>query len=199
MPIAPFLLLIYLFCPGHTLQDGKSSVSLWVISGDGSLKVGGRTNINKFSCSITNLLSPDTIMFVKDFSLEKIKMSGSIQLDIKRFNCNNAVMTKDLRRTLKADEFPRMRIRFISLGWYPESSVKSNAVAGVVLISLAGITKKFDVNYTVIHKGANMMLLKGMRTITFSDFNIIPPGKLGGMVKTHNALDVEFNLGLVQL
>lgn len=199
MPIKPFLLIIFIVCSGFTLQDGKSSISRWVITGDGSLKVGGTTNINKFSCDIINFLSPDTVVLCKDFSLETIKMSGSILLDIKRFDCYNAVMTKDLRKALKARDFPRMQIRFINLGWYPETIGNPNEVTGLVSISLAGITKKFEVNYTVTYKGANSMQLKGTRRITFSDFKIIPPGKLGGMVKTHNDLNVEFNLSLAQL
>lgn len=199
MPIKPFLLIIFIVCSGFTVQDGKSSISRWVITGDGSLKVGGTTNINKFSCDIINCLSPDTVVLWKDFSLETIKMSGSMLLDIKRFDCNNVVMTKDLRKALKARDFPRMRIRFISLGWYPETNGIPNEVTGLVLISLTGITKQFEVNYTVSHKGANSMQLKGTRKITFSDFKIIPPGKLGGMVKTHNDLNVEFNLSLAQL
>jgi len=199
MLIKPFLLVIFIVCSGSALQNGKSSISRWVITGDGSLKVGGSTNMNKFSCDITNFLSPDTILINKNFSLETIKMSGSMQLDIKRFDCNNIVMTKDLRKALKARDFPRMRIRFISLGWHSESNGNANEVTGLVSISLAGITKKFEVNYTVIYKGANSMQLKGTRRITFSDFSIIPPGKLGGMLKAHNDLNVEFNLSLAQL
>jgi hypothetical protein len=44
--------------------------------------------------------------------------------------------------------------------------------------------------------GANVINLVGTRKVNFSDFNLVPPRKIGGMIQTNNELDVEFNLRL---
>ena len=198
MNIKLLLFAVMLICPGAKLPERTLPVSHWVIAGNGSLKVSGSTNISTFSCHITNFLSPDTLRLDKGLLQENTKMSGSIHLDVERFDCFNAGMTRDLRKALKSKNFPKMRIRFISLGWYPESNENVSEVKGLVSISLAGITRKFEVNYTISYKG-DLMQLKGTRKISFSDFNIVPPAKLGGIVKTNNQLSVEFNLRLAQL
>jgi hypothetical protein len=180
-------------------DDGRKSISSWVMTGEGSLKVGGSTNVNKFSCNITNFISPDTLFIEKDLYRETIKMSGSVHLDIKRFDCNNVVMTKDLRKALKAKDFPQMQIRFISLSWYPESYGNEKEVRGVVSISLAGVTKTFKISYIITQNSSTSMKIKGSWKISFSDFNIVPPAKLGGIVKANDELYIEFKLALVQL
>lgn len=119
-----------------------------------------------------------------------------MNLDVRGFDCHNSMMTKDLRKTLKAKEFPRMVIRFISLSQYPENRSKPYPISGIVNIELAGVSKKFDVAYMVLPSGKNMMVLKGVRELKFSDFNIVPPRKIGGMIKTNDKLVAEFNLTL---
>ncbi len=39
-------------------------------------------------------------------------------------------------------------------------------------------------------------MLKGVREIKFSDFKIVPPRKVGGMIQTSDILNAEFNLAL---
>lgn len=120
-------------------------------------------------------------------------------LDVRAFDCNNAIMTKDLRKTLKADQFPNLVIKFISLGNHPDLSEKETSIKGSVTIAIAGITKRFDIDYRCIPSGSNTINLIGSKQVNFSDFNIIPPRKLGGMIQTNDALAVEFILKMTQL
>lgn len=115
-------------------------------------------------------------------------------LDIQGFDCHNLMMTKDLRKTLKQKEFPKIRINFINLSKYPCASGEAEQVKGIVHIELAGIKKRFDINYRVVPNGTTMLTLIGSQIINFSDFNIIPPRKLGGMIKTNDMLSAEFVL-----
>lgn len=64
----------------------------------------------------------------------------------------------------------------------------------MVYIELAGVNKRFEVDYRYKPEGANSATLIGTRKINFSDFNLVPPRKIGGMIQTHNELNVEFNL-----
>ncbi len=89
-----------------------------------------------------------------------------------------------------------MLIRFISLSGYPLSSTKAYPLNGIVSIELAGITKKYKVAYTISPASKNTLMLTGVREINFSDFSIVPPRKIGGMIQTSDKLLAEFNLVL---
>jgi len=50
--------------------------------------------------------------------------------------------------------------------------------------------------YSVSSPNSDLVILKGKRQVLFSDFDIKPPTRLGGIVRVNNELDVEFTLHL---
>ena len=164
----------------------------WVVSENSSLSVNGSTNINKFSCEIPTYDQADTLTLVK--GSKGIALTGSIGLKIESFDCHNSIMTRDLRKILKEKEFPRLYIGFLSLSEFPEVNSQAQPITGWVNIELAGVTKRFEINYRVSMDAQKVVHLLGSRDINFSDFNLIPPRKLGGMIKTNDLLNVAFHL-----
>jgi hypothetical protein len=193
IPYKPLLLALMVLFSGFNLHHNKPYLSKWVISKGCSLKVGGSTNVNKFTCIIADYYRPDTLTFYRGTPNEAVKISGVMRLDVQTFDCHNPVMTGDLRKTLKSKEFPKLTIQFINLSRYPEKD-REDAVKGVVYIELAGVNRRFDVDYRYKPESANTATLIGTRKINFSDFNLVPPRKIGGMIQTRNELNVEFNL-----
>lgn len=104
------------------------------------------------------------------------------------------MMTRDLRKTLKESQFPRLYIRFLSLSEMPQLRPEPQQVTGWVNIELAGATKRLEINYQVSMDDQKVIHLLGSRNINFSDFNLVPPRKLGGMIKTNDQLTVAFHL-----
>jgi hypothetical protein len=188
---ALYLLIIFL---AFAFQGSKSVGTRWVIANGCSLKVVGSTNINTFTCAIAKYSTPDTIWVNRSSS--SAQLNGKIALDIKNFDCGHAIMTADLRKTLKAKEFPTIIIKFISIGKYPSNGTREGITKGSVMIELAGVSKPFEVDYKIVSAENNNIHLVGSRKVNFSDFNITPPRKLGGMIRTNNELSVEFNLRL---
>ena len=189
------VLLLYLavvLC-SFTFQPNKAMVKKWVITNGCSLKVDGSTNINEFSCAITNYGKPDTIVAAWKAS-QAVQLAGQIKLDVQRFDCHNPVMTADLRKTLKAKEHPNLIIRFVSLGQYPDADNQQKVTKGTVIIELAGVSRRFEVDYKMVSADGSIINLVGSRQVNFSDFNITPPRKVGGMIRTNNELSVVFNL-----
>jgi hypothetical protein len=164
----------------------------WLISESSSLSVNGSTNINKFSCDIPNCDEADTLTVWK--SERGIVLTGSINPATLSFDCHKAMMTHDLRKTLKAKKYPRLHIRFLSLNELPELSNKPAFITGQVEIEIAGVKKLYDVDYQISVGGDNVIHLLGSREVNFSDFDLIPPRKLGGMIKTKDQLTVAFHL-----
>jgi hypothetical protein len=169
-------------------------ITRWVVINGSSLKVDGSTNINNFSCAISNYNKPDTILVTRNVS--SVQLNGIIQLDVQNFDCHNGIMTADLRKTLKAKEFPKIIIRFLNISMYPDADSRQVVRKGAVFIELAGVARRFDVDYKVVSADNNYINLVGSRVVNFTDFNLSPPRKLGGMIRTKNELGVEFNLRL---
>ena len=67
---------------------------------------------------------------------------------------------------------------------------------GILKISLAGVTKLFEVNCTINATHAGIIHLMGTRVFLFSDFNITPPTRMLGAVKVNESLTVSFHLQL---
>jgi len=177
---------------GHL--GGTTETKKWVIAESSNLCVNGSTNINDFACEILAYDQTDTITVSKPKSDKEIVLSGSINLKIQSFDCHNSIMTHDLRKTLKASQFPVLHINFLSLNKLPDLSAKPEPIKGVVDIEIAGVKKRFEVNYQISEDAQKTIHLLGLRDINFSDFNLIPPRKLGGMIQTRDKLSVDFHL-----
>ncbi|WP_090780684.1 YceI family protein [Pedobacter sp. ok626] len=190
----PFLLLLLFLWPIFSFKNISADLEKWILTKQCTLKVNGSTNINKFSCIIPEYTQPDTLVFYKRNKNELMKITGSMALEVQKFDCRNAMMTSDLRKTLKAKVYPKIIIRFLNLSGYPDPSMKERAISGAVTIELAGIVKRFEVDYKYTMNGDGALQLIGTKQVNFSDFNIEPPRKLGGMIKTNNELNVEFML-----
>ncbi len=187
------LTLMFLFLRFGRKQEREVR---WILTGYSSVKVNGSTNINKFSCSIPTYSRTDTLSIKQaEPGSRVLKMSGTMRLRIDAFDCHQAMMTADLRKTLKYKEFPELLIRFISMDSYPGYR-NEGTVNGQVAIELAGKAKRFDVAYKYLPSANGNLVLTGRKQVRFSDFEIIAPRKLGGMIKTDDVLDVEFTVSV---
>jgi hypothetical protein len=104
------------------------------------------------------------------------------------------MMTRDLRKILKEKQFPRLYVHFLSLSKFPELTAAPQPVTAWVNIELAGTSKRFQINHKVLMDAQKVIHLPGSREVNFSDFNLKPPRKLGGMIKTNDQLLVAFHL-----
>jgi hypothetical protein len=187
------VIALLLVNPVFNLPDAKVT---WVIMQGSSLTVNGSTNVNTFQCDIANYNLPDTVTC---FKLQQrgavLPMTGKLNLSIDAFDCHNKMMTSDLRKTLKAKDFPILSVRFITINSFPDfkNPIK---ITGIVDIGLAGVSKKFEINYYFTADDKQQVHLKGDQKIYFSDFNLNPPSKLGGMIKAKDELLVVFKLNL---
>jgi hypothetical protein len=189
----PILLLLSGFVSSQ--GAGRSSESKkWLVNQNSSLTVNGTTNINKFSCEIPSSDKIDTLIITTGKNSKDVVLSGDVELSIKSFDCHNSPMTHELRKTLKESEFPTLHISFLSLNRLPVLSSRPELITGMVDINIAGVRKRFEINYQITEDTQKIVQLMGSRDINFSDFNLVPPRKLGGMIQTKDKLSVEFCL-----
>ena len=169
-----------------------SAQTKWLISENSSLSVKGSTNIDKFSCDIPSCNQSDTLTVWK--SEKGVVLTGSINPAVLSFDCHKKMMTHDLQKTLQAKKYPKLHIRFLSLSELPQLSNKPVSITGQVEIEIAGVKKLYLINYEISADSAKVIQLLGTRNLDFSDFNLVPPQKLSGIIKTKDLLSVEFQL-----
>lgn len=164
----------------------------WAVLKNSSLSIKGSSNVNTFGCSSSGSFSSETI-HGRVLENQSVELKGAITISVNSFDCNNRMLTNDLRKTLKSSEFPNMRIHFINLERVPLTHDDYDYVGGDVYIELAGEKKRFYLRYALT-RTADGLTLSGSRAFSFSDFNLSPPQKVGGMIKVNDDFDVSFKL-----
>jgi hypothetical protein len=193
--ISALLCFILMNLPGSYAQNKTVK---WAVQKHGTLWVNGSSNVNTISCSITGISEYDTIVVIYD-PVRAQTLRGSIRMNILSFDCQNNLIRKDLRKTLKADQYPMMTIRFLTLRTMPSLTSKPEVITGWVEVELAGVKKKFELSYSFLQTSPGIINLNGGRKFCFSDFKLAPPQKFAGLVKIKDDFDVNFRLVLKTL
>ena len=94
------------------------------------------------------------------------------------------MMTSDFRKTLNASAFPKMYVHILKV----ERS-SADLYRATVEVTITDKSKTYDVDFVRQDK-----VLVGKRNVKFSDFNIIPPRRMGGMVVVNDNLGLDFRL-----
>ena len=171
----------------------------WIVQKNSSLSIAGHTNVNRFSCGVAEYGEADTITCLNEgFRGENrgIPLRGALRIDIAGFDCSNKFMTSEFKKTLKYKDYPRLIITFVSLDKMPVFDNRAETVKGCVNVELAGVSRRFDINYTSSRLDAATLELIGNREFGFSDFGLQPPQKMGGLIRVNDVLNVQFILCL---
>jgi hypothetical protein len=178
--------------PGNT-----TLVHRLIVLPESKLTIEGKTNINSYVCRIAEYCGTDTLVLHEGGkNVRPVFVKGSVGLDASTFDCGMAMMTSDFRKTIKANEYPAIVIDFISFERTPSYAQKVETFKGILKISLAGITRLFEVDCSIEAKPNGQIHLKGGRPFTFADFGLTPPSRLMGTIKVQEELYVKFHLVL---
>lgn len=141
------------------------------------VQINGSTNINSFQC-INNKFRAEAGVYT--FSEKNLP---NIILKVTDFDCGNKMMTKDFQKILYAEKYPEMIIRFISF------AKNQKNFSAVVEVKMMNQSKRYNVEF-----GLENNRLIGRKNVKFSDFNITPPKKMGGMIVVKDDLNLIFSL-----
>lgn len=190
----PFLYLSFLVAVLWAWQTNNTEI--WYVKSNSQLTVNGATNINTFTCSVPSYGKADTLAFTSQNGLSnRSAVNCILHIPVMSFDCGNRFMTKDLQKTMHAEKYPHLAIDIKTLVPFHQMSGKS--IEGKTMITIAGVSKPYYIQFAVTKSGANYFL-KGKKQVLFSDFKLHPPSKLGGSIKVKDELDVEVNLVLVK-
>lgn len=181
-----------------TEQTSGILVHRLIVQPSSKIIVNGKTNVNSFRCAITQYTGADTLVLQEGGARKRpFFQKGLVGVEAARFDCGMQLMTHDFWDAIKYKEYPIVSIEFISFERIPELSTGKDSFNGRMRISLAGVTKPFDVICTIEVEGSGLIHLKGGRNFTFSDFNLTPPTRMMGLVKVEDSIEVNFHLILL--
>lgn len=141
------------------------------------VQINGSTNVNKFQCINKKIKAETGVYSFSDKTLPNIVMK------VNDFDCGNRLMTKDFQKTLASDRYPEMIIKFLSF-----AKNQKNFIA-VVEVRMMNQYRKYNVEFFY----ENNRLI-GRKNVKFSDFNIVPPKRMGGMIVVKDDLDLILSL-----
>jgi hypothetical protein len=179
-----------------TAQKGVL-IHRFIVQPSSSLIIQGKTNVNKFSCAISSYTGKDTLVLQEGGRKKPLFRKGYVGLPASVVDCGMQVMTNDFQKTIKADQFPVIVIEFISFERVPEYGNQKDSFKGKLKITLAGVTKTFEVKCSIETEKTGRIHLKGGHEFTFADFNLEAPSRMMGLVKVDEKLLVNFHLVLL--
>lgn len=190
-------LILLCFSFRHT-EEKILLIHRFIVQPQSELFIDGKTNVNSFRCGIARYPGKDTLVLQEGGPLRRpVFLKGSVHLPASHFDCGMQVMTKDFGTTIKAKEHPFIIITFKTFERLPNYKLKTDKFKGTMTISLGGSSNVFDVDCTIEVKPSGHIHLSGGRNFLFSDFNLVPPEKMMGLIRIQQELTVSFNLVLL--
>lgn len=176
----------------------KEEVINWKVTGDSVLEVLGTTNVSKFTCENYEYTGQEYLIQRIPEGQEVGHWSGEVKITSRNFDCNNALMTKDFKKTFEVEKYPTITVKFLGLTKDSESATQKN-LNGKVEITMVGISRIYNISCVFLSSKDDSALLSGERRIQLTDFNIEPPEKFFGAVKVSDSIEVNFSLVLERL
>ncbi|PZR22063.1 MAG: hypothetical protein DI539_06300 [Flavobacterium psychrophilum] len=144
--------------------------------------IEGATSVGDFNCTY-QLEQRDTVHVGKtasgDDSILYIIPSDA-------FGCHNFLLNRDFRKTIKAKEFKDIRVEMCRL------RKDNHHYMCDLKLKLAGKEKMYE--KTSLKTTANGVT--GTLVVQFSEFDLTPPKKFGGLVKVKEEIKISVNLTL---
>lgn len=144
------------------------------------VQITGKTNVNSFKCLNSKIKKSEPISITSVCNTSKPLVS----IPVISFDCGSKIINREFQKTLNSAKYPFINVRFISL----EQTAK-NKYSGWLEVKMMNNIKRYSVDF--VHIGNQ---LTGTKEVRFSDFKIPAPKSMGGMIVTHDEMDLFFNL-----
>lgn len=164
-------------------MNGESPVSCHLKS----IQIRGKTNINTFYFTYNQ--SPR-----KNLSEDCATQSEiSFNIPVKSFESSNELMKKDFYQLLKANSYPKIRVKIDKTRLLKVA--KDNAIEELpVQIYLAGENRLVSSICYTSKSNKKQLLLEGYTLLRLEDFNLEPPTKMMGTVQVKEKILIKFDV-----
>ena len=184
-----FFISLFLFLvQDSALARQTNQAGSFILEGS-KLGINGTSNVSNFECNYKNRISSDTLSHTITFSDSLIVAGDAIQLSSNAFDCGKKPINRNLRKTLKAKDYPLLELELISIEIADEVPFQASLV-----VMIAGVQRTEVVTITELSTEEFGIRFKGEGDILLTDFNLNPPRALFGLIKVNDRVDIHFDL-----
>ena len=144
------------------------------------ITVSGNTSFGKFECTYYVNSIKDTLSFTNNFSPDQFHF----EIPVGDFACGNFLLNKDFKKTIKAKDYPTAHVKVANL------TRKNKHYTCDLYLELVG--KKFHFkDFNLVQNGDRLW---GNLTLDFELLDLVPPSRLGGLIKVDEELHLFMHL-----
>ena len=169
------------------------------ISESSNITISGTTNVNTFECLWSgNVLQGSLVASIDKFNDEIKFENAALLIDIKRFDCENQIMSNDMHKAMGADEHPNIEIKLLKAKTIDNTQISANSgeLKVDVVITINGVQKETSLNVNWISADNIYYWFSGSKSLNMSDFDIEPPSRVLRMIRVRDMINIEFSLVL---
>ena len=200
-----FLFLLYaagLPNDGKHLSPPSYEYGEYILGTSSVLKITGKTNINVFFCSLQSKFSKESFSYRTNPNTPIIRFANTVlKIPTKEMDCRKKIITKDLHKTLEADEFPFITIELkevLNQDYYTSDPLDNQDVfLAKINITITDVSRSVSIPVSVTRKDTFSFRISGSTNIKLSDFGIQAPKAMMGLIKIKNTIDIEFDLEVI--
>ncbi len=172
---------------------GSMAASFWRVVSSSNILIEGSSNVNSFKCAMVRYNGADQLLKQQVRQGEHWDITGAVTMKVARFDCENNMMTRDFRETLKATQYPDIVFELITLSVPDRLNGRYNTT-GRAKITIAGKTRIFNLHWDLIPENEKTIRLTGTHDFRFTQFDLTPPNKMMGLIQVRDEIRVHFDL-----
>jgi len=187
---SPYLAVVLLtLFSSPSAQPPHAQAESYQIEPQSRLWLKGSSTVGEFTCGTR---------IAKEFTVFPGRPAGGSadSILVKKLDCGNGAMNRDMYAAMKADSFPSIEYEFVRARTLPDSVSGDKAVTikAEGMLTIAGVTRP-EVMIVHLHQLAhNKFQVVGRKELSMSDFGIKPPTAFWGLIKSNNRLVVDFDI-----
>lgn len=155
------------------------------------IEIEGATNISRF-----NLIYDNDLNLKENNAVVALNDSQRIvefKIPVHKFKGTNHIMESDFRELLDANNHPVITVG-IDNKIFETLSKDTHHKQVEFVLTIAGETKKIIGEYSPVINDNNNIVIKGKTKLNLTDFSIIPPQKMFGMLQVKDSIIIKFDI-----
>ncbi|MEQ1747300.1 MAG: YceI family protein [Saprospiraceae bacterium] len=162
------------------------------------LYLRGTTNVNKFTCECEDQFVLQELEITDDTDAGARFKNARLSMMTRKFNCRNGKIDRDMQKALKAEEYPKIEIELLETRQKTEGLQNPESdwfdIEAKVNVTITGVTKEKQIKAKAKKLSTGQFALKGSEALNMSEFSIVPPTAMFGLIKVNDQITFHFDL-----
>jgi polyisoprenoid-binding protein YceI len=184
----------------HTKSNSTKTVTIR-IEESSRLAIDGSSNVTSFKCICKETFPERKASMVLDPESDKAEfLRTSLMLTTRKLDCGKKPINQDMYNTLRADEFPQIRIDLEEVSRLASLQIEEGKGAmnmqARTTITIAGVGRAVMLDVAAQKTGEQRFRFRSSKKLKMTDFGLTPPQPLFGMIKVHNEITIHLDLAV---